>query len=98
MSLYETEDLHSVGNLTIRVRIWHDDAIGMAAEPLAFQQDDVWYIVGINGFADTMVESFVRDEYDESTLDYIRDTDPAFEGLPYDDLPVSQQEYQDIRI
>lgn len=98
MSIYETEDLHSVGNLDIRVRIWHDDAHGMSAEPLAFKLKGTWHKIGINPMGDDIVKAFVADEYDESTLAYFLETDPAFEGVPYDDLPVSQQEYQDMRL
>ncbi len=100
MSEYETEDLHSVETLDIRVRIWHDDAHGMEAEPLSYKivSENIWYLVGQDTIADRIVKSFVAEEYDEGTLNHFLETDPAFEGVPYDEPPVSQQEFQDMRI
>ena len=98
MSIYETEDLYSVGPIDIEVRIWHEDAYGMRAEPLRYKVNDTWHPMGISEARDDLVKALVAAEYDEHQLDCIRDDDPAFEGLPYDEPEVSQERFQHMRI
>ena len=98
MSIYETEDILSVGPVDIQVRVWHDDANGMQAEPLRYKSNGTWRTIGINSGADDLIKAHVADEYNERRLRYMRDTDPAFEALPYDDHPVSTSEFHEMRV
>lgn len=98
MSIYETEDLFSAGPIDMIVRVWHDDAYGMQAEPLKYKVGNAWRTIGVNSVADDIIRAHVADEYNERHLRYMQDTDPAFEGLPYDEPPVSQSEYQEMRV
>ncbi len=98
MSIYETEDLFCVGPVDILVRVWHDDAGGMQAEPLKYKANDTWRTIGINSGADELIKAHVADEYNERHLRYMRDEDPAFEGLPYDEPPISRAEFQEMRV
>ena len=98
MSIYETEDIFSVGPIDINVRVWHDDANGMQAEPLRYKVKGIWHGIGVNSGRDDVIQDIVADEYSERHLRYMRDEDPAFEGLPYDEPPVSQSEYEEMRV
>lgn len=101
--MFETIETHNVGPVSIEVRVWCDPAYGMSAEPLSYKFDDKPTIKmgsGItHGLADQMVASIVSDHYCERHLNYMLTDDPAFEGLEFEnDWPMSQQEYQDMRI
>jgi len=96
MSIYETEDIFSVGPVDINVRVWHDDANGMQAEPLQYKVNGTWRTISLNAGADELIKAHVADEFNERHLRYLRDTDPAFEGLPYDEPVVSRAEFQEM--
>ena len=82
----------------IEVRIWHDDAYGMQAEPLNYHFGSQTFRNGSGDTADQMIKTIVREHYTERELEYIRETDPAFDEIPFEVPPISQQEFQHDRI
>ena len=98
MRICETEDIFVVGPIDILVRVWHDEANGMQAEPLRYKFLGNWHVVGVNGVGDDLIRALVANEYTESHLETIRDTDDDFAPVRYDEPPVSQSEYQEMRV
>jgi hypothetical protein len=88
--MYERTEDHHEGPLTITVRIWHDPAYGMSAEPLCYRIDGGYRIkFGQNVVADQIVKRFVEECYTEVTLEHIMHNDPTFEGVPFMEPPIS---------
>tara|TARA_R110000772_G_scaffold25515_2_gene66463 strand:- start:248 stop:586 length:339 start_codon:yes stop_codon:yes gene_type:complete len=112
MSPYEITDIisfplasleHGRGDLVleIEVRIWHDDAAGMSAEAVSYRwATRPWVKVNTYGATpiDELIIAAVEKEYTDELLGFILQDEPAFDDLPYDENPISQSEYQDMRI
>lgn len=88
-----------VHQLKIEVRVWFDDAYGMQAEPIQYRFGITqWLPMGSSERMDRYIRSIVTDEYSDEVLETIRDADPVFASLPFDDPPVSQSEFQNMRL
>ncbi len=89
------------GVIKCEVRYFYEPNVGMQVEPLKYKIDGAWVPMraGVTTKqSDNLIVSIVQATITDETLDGIRDTDPAFEGMPFDDPVITQQEYQEMRV
>jgi hypothetical protein len=102
MFFHEKVEHFQAGPIDIEVRVWHDDANGMQAEPLSYKIPDQPRIVVMNAASmvgpDAIIAALAREEYNENHLRYLMHEDDAFVHIPFDDHPVSISEFHEMRI
>lgn len=108
--MFEAEELHEfsiltpaddadVANIYVNVRFASDDGMTIYAEPLTYGIDTVEKMIKVTQDPlSRLVKKIVAARFTTEELRSVMETNPAFDMMPFDQPPVSQQTYQDIRI